>query len=228
MKAYVIRLRDKEISETLADDCIESGKKVGLSIEKFDGVYGQDNIEYFTKFLNVRPWKSKFKKGRLGVKGCFLSHYSLWMKCIQINEPIIIFEHDAIVLQSLPDSLENHFEEFLLLDPFNKFGSSYYSNHQLASNKEQKIVEYYNLESRKKYGIDAEYAMGLQAYIIKPNAALKLKKSIAETGYFPADMQCNKGILNLQTVTLPLASVNKKYYNNTKLMAAESSTQYKW
>ena len=27
--------------------------------------------------------------------GCFLSHYSLWKKCIELKEPIIILEHDV-------------------------------------------------------------------------------------------------------------------------------------
>lgn len=228
MKAYVIRLKNIKTSESLADDCIESGAKFNLPIEKFDGIYGQKNIDYHTDLLNVKPWKANFKKGRLGVKGCFLSHYTLWIKCIELDEPLIIFEHDAVLLQLLPTSIENTFDEFLLLDPFNKFSKSYYLEHEKSKPNTQKIVEYVNTASRKKYSIDTEYAMGLQAYIIKPCAALKLKESISLTGYYPADMQCNKSILNLQTVTSPLASINKKYYNNTALMSAESSTRYDW
>jgi glycosyl transferase family 25 len=228
MKSYVIRLKNIETSETLAADCVQSGKAHGLDINLFDGIYGQENIDFQTEKLNVRPWKKKLKKGRLGVKGCFLSHYSLWLKSIELNEPLIIFEHDAYILQPLPQNLETMFDEFLILDPFNKFSSSYLEKHLEAKNNPQQIIEYTNTESRKKYGIDTEYAMGLQAYIIKPKAAIKLKQSIFETGYYPADMQCNKGIINLETVMQPIASINKKYYNNVELMTAESSTQYSW
>ena len=228
MKAFVIRLNGISSSESLATDCVESGKHHGIDIKLFDGIYGQENIDYQTIKLNVKPWKKGLKKGRLGVKGCFLSHYTLWLKSIELNEPLIIFEHDGYVLQSLPENLDTMFDEFLMLDPYNKFSGNYLEKHTESKNNIQQVVEYFNPESRKKYGISTDYAMGLQAYVIKPKAALKLKHAVAETGYFPADMQCNKGIINLETVTLPIASINKKYYNNTELMNAESSTQYKW
>jgi len=35
------------------------------------------------------------KMSRPGVIGCFYSHYNLWMKCIELNEPIMIFEDDV-------------------------------------------------------------------------------------------------------------------------------------
>lgn len=228
LKSFVIRLNGISTSESLAEDCVESGRNFGLHIEKFDGVYGQENIDYYTNLLNVRPWKTKFKKGRLGVKGCFLSHYSLWLKSIELDEPLIIFEHDAVVTQPFPENIYELFDEFLVLDPFNKFNGKYYKTHIDAKNNKQKIVEYFSPRERQKYGIEVDYPMGLQAYIIKPSAALKLKTTILENGYYPADVQCNKNIINLETVTLPLASINTKYQNNRSLMLKESSTQYNW
>jgi GR25 family glycosyltransferase involved in LPS biosynthesis len=35
------------------------------------------------------------KLSRPGVVGCFYSHYSLWEKCVELNEPIMIFEDDV-------------------------------------------------------------------------------------------------------------------------------------
>lgn len=35
------------------------------------------------------------KMSRPGVIGCFYSHYSLWKKCVELNEPILIFEDDV-------------------------------------------------------------------------------------------------------------------------------------
>jgi GR25 family glycosyltransferase involved in LPS biosynthesis len=35
------------------------------------------------------------KLSRPGVVGCFYSHYSLWQKCVELNEPIMIFEDDV-------------------------------------------------------------------------------------------------------------------------------------
>ena len=70
--------------------------------------------------------------------------------------------------------------------------------------------------------------MGLQAYIIKPKAAIKLRDAVKQNGYYPADMQCHKGILNIQTVYPSMASVNPRFYGNKKLMKEESTTQKKW
>lgn len=228
MKYFVIRLKGIPSSEALAEECIESGKKIGISIEKFDGIYGLESIDFYSKQLGIKPWKEKFKKGRLGVKGCFLSHYMLWLKCLETNCPICILEQDAVFVNTVDSNISELFNEFLLLDPYNKFSSSYVNLHTESRNYPQKIISYQNPQSRKKYGITSEYAMGLQGYIIKPQAAQKLKNEVLEKGYFPADMQCNKDILNLQTVNSPIVSVNPRYYNNTELMSAESSTQYKW
>lgn len=35
------------------------------------------------------------KLSRPGVIGCFYSHYALWQKCVDLNEPIMIFEDDV-------------------------------------------------------------------------------------------------------------------------------------
>jgi GR25 family glycosyltransferase involved in LPS biosynthesis len=35
------------------------------------------------------------KLSRPGVVGCFYSHYALWQKCLDLNEPIMIFEDDV-------------------------------------------------------------------------------------------------------------------------------------
>jgi len=228
MKSFVIRLKGQEPSETLAKECIESGKEFDIDIMPFDGIYGQENITEKTEELGIRPFSEGMKKGRLGVKGCFLSHYSLWLHCLEINEPILICEHDAMFLDYLPVNINDMFEEFLILDPFNKFSKSYVNDHSQSHCNDQSVIEYNNPSSRKKYGVTSEYAMGLQAYIIKPSAVKKLQEAINSTGYLPADMQCNKETIYLETVTSSIASINKKFYNNVTEMQNQSTTQQKW
>jgi GR25 family glycosyltransferase involved in LPS biosynthesis len=228
MKAFVIRLKGQEPSETLASECIDSGKEFGLDIIPFDGIYGQENIIKKTEELGIRPFSEGMKKGRLGVKGCFLSHYSLWLHCLEINEPILICEHDAMFLDYLPVNINDMFEEFLILDPFNKFSKSYVNDHNQSHCNDQSVIEYNNPSSRKKYGVTSEYAMGLQAYIIKPSAVKKLQETINAQGYLPADIQCNKETIYLETVASSIASINKKFYNNVAEMQNQSATQQKW
>lgn len=224
MKAIVIRLKDIEISENLAEECIKTSKSHGLIVYPYNGIYGETQITKKHEEFGIKPWREKMKKNRLGVKGCFLSHYSIWLHCIEINQPIIIFEHDAILLRPLPENLE--FDEFLLLDPFNKMSKEYSIKHSIEY--DFSIEEYFNESSKQKYGLKHQYAMGLQAYIIKPKAAKKLVESVKQNGYYPADMQCHKGIINLQTIYPSIASVNSKFYGNKSLMSSTSTTQMDW
>lgn len=228
MKTFVIRLKGQEPSETLATECIDSGKEFGLNIVPFDGVFGSENIFAKTQEFRIRPFSEGMKKGRVGVKGCFLSHYSLWLYCLEINEPVLVLEHDAMILNLLPENIADQFDEFLILDPFNKFTKSYVKNHNDSHQMNQEIVDYQNTESRKKYSVTSEYAMGLQGYIIKPSAVKKLQEKIFSNGYLPADMQCNKDTIQLQTVKSSIVSINKKFYNNITEMQNQSSTQKKW
>lgn len=225
MKAYVIRLKDIEVSEDLANECVKSGEDFDLAIERFDGVYGEKAIEKAHNLFNIKPINPKMKKNRIGVKGCFLSHFSLWSICESTDKPIIVFEHDAMLLEKIPENICDQFEDVLLLDPFNKFSKSYNTCHERNKNKDQLIVEYINPEPKLKYGLKFEYPMGLQAYIIKPEAATKLIHDVRKNGYLPADMQCNKGLINLSTVERPLASINKKFYHDKVLMNQLSTTQ---
>jgi len=223
---FIIRLNGVESSELLAEDCKNSAVQHGLDPLYFDGIYGEKHIEEMNRTFNIRPWKEKMKKGRLGVKGCFLSHYSLWFKCYSYNKPLLIFEHDAFVLRSLPKNILHEFDEFLILDPYNKMKSSY--KHNIETETKNGVEEYFNFESASKYGVNDQYAMGLQAYIIKPTAAKKLIHTVFKNGYLPADMQCNKGILNMQVLYPAVAAINPKFWGKKGLMREESTTQKKW
>jgi glycosyl transferase, family 25 len=226
MKAIVIRLKGISESESLARECIESGKNHNLIIYPFDGVYGEEHIADKHKEFEIYPWKEKMKKNRLGVKGCFLSHYSIWLHCIDIDQPIMIFEHDAVILRKIPENITEMFDEFLMLDPYNKMQKDYSALHQIEHTVS--VEEYFNENSQQKYELNHQYAMGLQAYIIKPKAAIKLIKAVKQNGYYPADMQCHKGILNMQTIYPSIASINPKFYGNKKLMKQQSTTQKEW
>jgi GR25 family glycosyltransferase involved in LPS biosynthesis len=225
IKTVVIRLENIESSEILANECIKSGEKNELSISPFNGIYGEANIRMYERHFQIRP-RRKIKKKRLGVQGCFLSHYSLWMNCLKTETPVLVLEHDAYILRPLPPNILNLFDEFLLLDPYNKMRSDYVTNHDIE--REFAIEEYRNLYFKPKYEVSYEYAMGLQGYIIKPKAASKLIQDVTKNGYLPADIQCNKSIINIQTIYPGIVSINPKFYNDKSLMKQESTTHKKW
>lgn len=226
--AFVIRLKGIKTSEDLALECIKSCDALGLEVTPFDGIFGEQLISFAHLQQGLRPWKQKMKKGRTGVKGCFLSHFSLWRRSVQLDTPIIIFEQDAVLLRPIPKDIEHHFKEFLMLDPYNKMRGDYGENHTKDDSKEWRVEEYFNPDSSSKYGVTHQYTMGLQAYIIKPKAAKKLIRAVKENGYLPADIQCNKGIINIETIYPSVAAINTKFWGNKGLMKQESTTHKKW
>ena len=79
MKTYIIRLKDNPISEKYAAECVNQAKTFGIDVNYFDAINGLEYQKHLEE-LNIHP-KYKFKKGRAGVYGCFLSHYYLWQAC---------------------------------------------------------------------------------------------------------------------------------------------------
>jgi len=71
------------------------------------------------------------KLSRPGVVGCFYSHYALWNKCIELGEPIMIFEDEKIeqVIEAISrikffyDLEENYKYIVVIRDPYNLFAS---------------------------------------------------------------------------------------------------------
>ena len=65
-------------------------------------------------FDTYKNWKDPLNDTHIthGEIGCFLSHFELWKKCIEINEPIVVLEDDAIVTDRFSvEELEENFKK---------------------------------------------------------------------------------------------------------------------
>ena len=103
MKAFVITIMDNEKSMESAFRCMKSAEKYGLHVEHHPAFTPKD-----------KPWEILHKKGisphgfverysRLeNCMACFLSHHSLWEMSVELDETIVIFEHDALVTGEIP------------------------------------------------------------------------------------------------------------------------------
>ena len=103
MKSYIIRLKEYKNSVEWASNTYDSATTYNWNVEYFNGV---DGSKCTLEEYNIKP-NLKFKKGaryleKPGVAGCFLSHYSLWQKCVSLNKSICILEHDAIIISKFP------------------------------------------------------------------------------------------------------------------------------
>ena len=100
MKTFLIRIKHNKDSVRSAEQTIQSAKDVGYTepIEMFDAVLPNE-------WKDILPYENTFSHYARpdNVGACFASHYLLWKKCVELNEPILILEHDAIFKENLPD-----------------------------------------------------------------------------------------------------------------------------
>ena len=69
----------------------------------FEGIHKDDSI----KLNNFNLIDEKHLWEKIGVKesilGCFLSHFNLWKKSVDMDEKIMILEHDVIFTSKFQD-----------------------------------------------------------------------------------------------------------------------------
>lgn len=120
-----------------------------------------------------------------GVVGCFYSHYMLWKKCVELNEPIMIFEDDVKFYRNW---VNIDWKDVLILS----LGKTSYMN--------QPMADYLNSPSGnpQPYNWHNTSMPGTSGYAIKPHAARKLIKFYNRAYFSPADNAINKYIINIE------------------------------
>lgn len=211
MKHFIIALKQNDLSMRIANECVVQAKQFGLDVEIFDGVYGYNAKKVFYSH-EVKDSGITWKKNQAGVIGCAASHFLLWKKCVELNQPIIILEQDGYMVRPLPKDIEHQFEDICKLDPHNPFLPSYTN---LVNKADITSVVKYDLSwgYKKKTAPFGGYFLGAWAYIIKPHAALKLIESFKTYGWVPADKQLGEKILNLQTTSNTIFRIHPYYTN---------------
>lgn len=222
IKAFVIRKPGDAFSEKLSEECIASAKNFEIRVEKFDGVY--NNHDALLKEKNLFPFK-KIKEEKLkkpGFKGCFLSHYLLWEKCVDLNQPLIIFEHDALMIRPLPNNILDLFTHHCILDH-----ASFNDNYQDAIDKECELtVTNYPRIYKDNFGVkdlNATHKCGSHAHIVTPLGAKTIIESVKTHGYHAADVAVNQYYTTYITIEPLIARChpffcdkqNRKTYSHT-------------
>jgi GR25 family glycosyltransferase involved in LPS biosynthesis len=96
-------LLDFSNSVKLANNAYQSAKFYNWDVEFFEGTNGQkETLKDYNIKINTAYKKSIRAFERVGTVGCFLSHYKLWQKCIELNQPICILEHDVTIHAPFP------------------------------------------------------------------------------------------------------------------------------
>lgn len=103
-KAYIIRLDGNEVSERLAARCARSCEMVGQPYtfwSAYDGTTGEIRVPVHHNSVMELIKITDHYATRTEIATA-LSHISLWVQCALIDKPIVILEHDAIMVQSYP------------------------------------------------------------------------------------------------------------------------------
>jgi GR25 family glycosyltransferase involved in LPS biosynthesis len=222
IKSFVIRKPNDEMSEKFADECIASAKQFGITVEKFNGVY--DNHDAILEEKDIRCYpKMKDAKKTKGFKGCFLSHYLLWEKCIELDEPVMIFEHDALMIRPLPANILDLFTHHCILDH-----AIHLNNYEgiIAQNGPLTVKEYPQITNELPgYSkINHTHVRGSHATIITPLGAKTIIRSVKKYGHLASDATINQYYTSYVTIEPLIArchpffsdSKNRQLYSHTK------------
>ena len=106
-KKFIITLTQLPQSVTAANRCLEHARLYDMDdeMEIWPAVDKFQATDFFKSrqltWLHTQNNLAR-NKDPLPEMGCFASHYLLWERCVEINEPIIVLEHDAIPVAPVP------------------------------------------------------------------------------------------------------------------------------
>ena len=223
MKCKIIRLKDVELSEKHAQDCLEQALGFDLDAELFDAINGFEYQEHITA-LGITPKLEAFraKENKLGIYGCFLSHYYLWKQCYKENVPYLILEHDGYMIRPLPEDILDTFEDVLTLDRHDPYSVIYEELLELDNKLSYQTYPYFNHQIKKwktELNGTGNHLRGAYAYIIKPNAASRLVNWVKKHGFLPADHQIGSAVVEIRMVVPSLARLHPAYYGKINEMS---------
>ena len=183
---YIISIQGNKLSEQLTQQCVESCQKIGqpnvniwpafdatdspIKIQDHDlgkpiGEMGTIKVpemlkgQAFINFLRLR--RSDLLMTQIA---CFLSHYSLWCMCLDKDQPIVILEHDAIMVKEY--LRHNYYNNIVYLGGCEQVEGSLNSTDTVPPHaSDQKGLDRFICRAHA-YAIDPAIAKNLVAYSI--------------------------------------------------------------
>ena len=169
MKTFVLNLKRRP------DRLEYFNKKNKIEYERFDAIDGKNINHTWLKenwFDTNKDWIDPFNKTHLtrGEIGCFLSHYKLWLKCMELQEPIVVLEDDAI--------LTDNFSYQEIDEVFSKGYNFLYLGWLEMKNLDQRIDDKFVIPN---------YPYWTLAYALTPEAASVLVTNHIRKNIIPVD-----------------------------------------
>lgn len=227
IKSFVITLKNNEKSELGADNLIKSSP---IPIDIFSAIV-PDQVDEIMSNYNLTwtwPWTEEKIDIKSGLKlhpyvtydphkriACFLSHYILWKKCADLNEPMFIFEHDSIFTNkslSVQDFIDSKYYIIGINNPHGATRRSIVYDNKLQSS----LTEFARVPEIDDLTVPQGLA-GNSAYFIKPEGAKKVLELVKQYGCWPNDaIMCRQ--------LLPLLGATKTYYTGLQKLGSTTKS----
>ena len=202
MKAFVITIYGDEYSTRRANECMISGAKHGITILRWRAI----NREIAENTMKVEGLEWTWAKNNTandvcpvsGLKqfsytakdirakiGCSMSHYMLWKHCVNLDEPILILEHDAVFISNFPQDIK--FNGICQInDPNGATRRGSWWSQQMKQ-RGTTGVHAKTFVTTKTERLIPDGLAGNSAYMIKPWAAKELMGAFHKYGVWPND-----------------------------------------
>lgn len=180
-RAFVISIKDAEVSEKQTKECLDSADKYGWNVEVFWGVNGWLDGDRVMK-ENGLFLRDDHKNMRFGMRGCTLSHWMLWKRCVDIGEPIIIFEHDTLIVD--------------------KWRPIEYNNTLLKLHKDYRPNE---IRIDRLVG---RHTSSAHAYCVSPESANSMYNCLRNHGFIDSDTAIGKNIVKFGHLDSGMVKLN--------------------
>jgi GR25 family glycosyltransferase involved in LPS biosynthesis len=227
MKSYIIKIKGHAKSEEQAEKCINSTMLYGFDSEFFNGTTPKTlaDAEKIHNFGIMKPsrvfnFRVENLKKYLTKKSCFMNHVILWNKCLEINEPIVVLEHDALAIRKWDNAT---FKEVLILN----INSAKKHNRNVGSRmgkyeyKQEGHTEIHELNYPFRYKMENIWKggclmPGTAAYAITPAGATKLLDSLYKNGWDQSDFFINSKNVHIEYASPEYFGFNGKNLNTSK------------
>lgn len=234
MKAYIITIDGNSYSVDRANRCRESIRKHECEITPtiapavtpktvdvvMDEIFGK-RLEYtypkkgeFVRKSIWGDWEAMHLVGYATdnidtIKATAISHAFLWKHCVDVGEPILILEHDALFIRKFSPSELGDFSEGAcsLNDPLGATRMARVYRKKLQSDG-RTVVPCPKVDEYATGSIPPQGLPGNSAYVITPGFAKKLLAVMEYSGVWPNDaMMCRQLFPNMLYCLYPYATV---------------------
>jgi GR25 family glycosyltransferase involved in LPS biosynthesis len=195
MNCYIINLSQIPSSAQSASVLGQQLTGYGISWQLFEGSYGNVTKQHYSQTGRVchawgfkgpdRPLTDaeKYNMSLPGVMGCFDSHYRLWQHCVEIDQPIMVFEDDTRLIRPW---ISIEFDQVLIVATSHDKKLAKYSNYLYSPSGQPRACEYHQASMP-----------GTAGYVIKP-AAAKILVDAYQNSFLPSDNAINQTLVQIE------------------------------